>query len=238
MASLIRLHLPLPLSPGATLATSEAQAHYLWAVMRRRAGDRLLVFNVESGEFAASIDRLDRRSVHLVIGERTRAPAPEPDCWLCFAPIRRDMTELVVEKATELGVSRLVPVLTARTQPARLRADRLAAIATEAAEQSERLTIPAIAEPLPLAGFLAAFPPSRRLFVAVERRHAAALSPLDPLQPHALLVGPEGGFAPEELDAMARHAFVSPVTLGPRILRAETAAIAGLARLLAGSAPS
>ena len=238
MASLIRLHLPLPLSPGATLATSEAQAHYLGAVMRRRAGDRLLVFNVESGEFAASIDRLDRRSAHLVIGERTRAPAPEPDCWLCFAPIRRDMTELVVEKATELGVSRLVPVLTARTQPARLRADRLAAIATEAAEQSERLTIPAIAEPLPLAGFLAAFPPSRRLFVAAERRHAAPLSPVDPLQPHALLVGPEGGFAPEELDAMARHAFVSSVTLGPRILRAETAAIAGLARLLAGSAPS
>ncbi len=206
--------------------------------MRRRAGDPLLVFNADSGEFAATIDALDRRAAHLVLGERTRAPAPEPDCWLCFAPIRRDMTELVVEKATELGVSRLVPVLTARTQPARLRGDRLAAIATEAAEQSERLTIPAIAEPLPLAGFLAAFPPARRLFVAAERRDAAPLWPADPLQPHALLVGPEGGFAPEELDAMARHAFVSQVTLGPRILRAETAAIAGLARLLAGSAPS
>ncbi|GAN73307.1 ribosomal RNA 16S methyltransferase RsmE [Acidiphilium multivorum AIU301] len=238
MASLIRLHLPSPLSPGATLATSAAQAHYLGAVMRRRAGDRLLVFNAGSGEFAATIGALDRRAATLVLGARTRAPEPEPDCWLCFAPLRRDMTELVVEKATELGVSRLVPVLTARTQPARLRADRLAAIATEAAEQSERLTIPDIAEPAPLAAFLASFPPSRRLFVAAERHAAPPLSPADPLQPHALLVGPEGGLAPEELDAMARHAFVSPVTLGPRILRAETAAIAGLARLLAGSAPS
>lgn len=206
--------------------------------MRRRAGDTLRVFNAGAGEFAATLEAISRNGAELRLGARTRAPAPEPDCWLCFAPLRRELTELVVEKATELGVSLIQPVLTARTQPARLRADRLLAIATEAAEQSERLAIPDLRDPIDLATLLATFPPGRRLFVAAERTAAPPLADIDPFQPHALLIGPEGGLAPAELDAMARHAFVTPITLGPRILRAETAAIAGLARMLAGPAPS
>lgn len=238
MASIIRLHFPAPIASGALLATSEAQAHYLGTVMRRRAGDALRVFNANSGEFDASIERINRREATLSIGAQTRPPAPEPDCWLCFSPLRRDATDLVIEKATELGASVIQPVLTAHGQTARLRLDRLTTIATEAAEQSERLSVPEIREPVELGTLLAGFPRDRRLFAAVERRAAPPLEQVDPCQPHALLIGPEGGFAPAELDAMARHAFVTPVTLGPRVLRAETAAIAGLARMLAGPATS
>lgn len=233
MASIIRLHIPLKLAPAALIAITEAQAHYLATVMRRRTGDKLRAFNGQDGEFDATIHHLGRREATIGIVARTRPPAPEPDCWLVFAPIRRDATDLIIEKATELGVAALHPVITQRTQPGRLNLARLTAIATEAAEQSERLTVPTIHEPRTLARFLADFPPSRRLFVAAERQAGPALSAPPPLQPHALLIGPEGGFAPDELDAIARHAFVTSVSLGPRILRAETAAIAGLARLLA-----
>lgn len=201
--------------------------------MRRRVGDALRVFNAGCGEFDATIRDVARNRVELALGGQTREPAPEPDCWLCFAPVKRDGTDLIVEKATELGVSAIRPVFTARSQTARINRERLAAIATEAAEQSERLSVPMIEEAVDIGRLLAGFPPERRLFVAAERRDAPPLVQVAPFQPHALLIGPEGGFAPGELDAMARLAFVTPVSLGPRILRTETAAIAGLARMLA-----
>jgi 16S rRNA (uracil1498-N3)-methyltransferase len=137
----------------------------------------------------------------------------------------------VVEKATELGASRLLPVFTERTNAARVNSDRLAAIATEAAEQCERLTIPEIAPPQPLATLLSAWPPGRRLVVAAERADAPPIRAQD--GPTALLIGPEGGFTPLELDLLSRHPFVDQASLGPRILRAETAAIVGLALLQA-----
>ena len=215
-----------------------ARAHYLAHVMRRGPGDRLRLFNANDGEFDASITSAGRTEMTITLDAQTRPPAPEPDGWLCFAPIKRDASEWVVEKATELGVAAIQPVITARTQPHRLNPERLAAIAMEAAEQSERLSVPDIRAALPLTPLLQNWPQARRLYVATERQAAPALPvPRDDApqgaQPWGLLIGPEGGFAPAELDELARHPFVTPCSLGPRILRAETAAIAGLARLLA-----
>jgi 16S rRNA (uracil1498-N3)-methyltransferase len=146
-----------------------------------------------------------------------------------FAVLKRDATDLVVQKATELGVSALLPVFSARTNAARINLDRLSAIAREAAEQSERLTVPEVRAPAPLPDLLARWPSERGLAAAIERGGPARI-------PHgsgALLVGPEGGFAAAELDALRAARFVSPISLGPRILRAETAVIAGLALLQA-----
>jgi 16S rRNA (uracil1498-N3)-methyltransferase len=145
--------------------------------------------------------------------------------------LKRDATDLVVQKATELGVAALHPVVTERSNTHRVNTARLTAIAIEAAEQSERLTIPHLNEPLPLSTLLAHWPPARRLCVAAERTNAPRITPSH--DPSALLIGPEGGFSSAELDAMRAHPFVTAVSLGPRILRAETACIAGLALLQA-----
>jgi 16S rRNA (uracil1498-N3)-methyltransferase len=158
-------------------------------------------------------------------------PAESADLWLAFALLKRQATDLVVQKATELGVAAILPVITMHSVGERVNLARLAAIATEAAEQSERLSVPTIQPPQPLPALLAAWPGERRLVAAIER--AEAPPPAVGAGPTALLVGPEGGFAPVELDVLAAHPFVEPATLGPRILRAETAAIVGLALLQA-----
>jgi 16S rRNA (uracil1498-N3)-methyltransferase len=234
MASIIRLHCQEKLRAGMLIAMDRARAHYLGHVMRRAVGDSLLLFNAQDGEFTAVITALERNRVVLTLAAQMRAPLAEPDGFLCFAPIKRDASEWVVEKATELGIAVIQPVITARTQGHRLNAERWAAIATEAAEQSERLSVPDIRTPLPFAQLLRDWPAGRILFAATERRAAPGLArPADPAQPWGLLIGPEGGFAPLELDDLAKHPFVTGISLGPRILRAETAAIAGLARLLA-----
>jgi 16S rRNA (uracil1498-N3)-methyltransferase len=199
--------------------------------MRRAAGDPVLLFNGAEGEWHARIAALRKDRAEFAVSRLVRPQAPEPDLWLVFALLKRDATDLVVRQATELGVSVIQPVLTARTNAARANLERLAAIATEAAEQSERLTVPVLHPPVALAQLLARWPADRRLAVAIERGehpgHARA---------GALLVGPEGGFAPAELDDVRRRPFVSPISLGRRILRAETAAIAGLALLQAQDA--
>ncbi|MEJ0018639.1 MAG: 16S rRNA (uracil(1498)-N(3))-methyltransferase [Acetobacteraceae bacterium] len=229
MPGSIRLFLPAPLADGARVAATPAQAHYLANVMRRRVGDPVLLFNGQDGEFAGHIDALRRDRVDLLVGARTRVQAPEPDLWLVFALLKRDATDLVVQKATELGAAALWPVLTERGNTHRMNAERLGAIAIEAAEQAERLTIPVLHPPRPLHDLLADWPAERPLFAAVERSDAPGLRPAT--GPAALLVGPEGGFTATELDAMRTRPFVTPVSLGPRILRAETASIAGLALL-------
>ncbi len=229
MSGSIRLHLATALTAGAELEAAPGQAHYLAAVMRRAVGGAVRLFNGRDGEWQARIVALGRDRARLLVERQLRPQAPEPDLWLAFAVLKRDATELVAQKATELGVSLLQPVLTAHTGPGRVNAERLRAIATEAAEQCERLSVPAIAAPQPLPALLASWPASRPLFAALERSDAP------PLTPHrgsaGLLIGPEGGFAPAELDELHRHALVKPATLGPRILRAETAAIVGLALL-------
>jgi 16S rRNA (uracil1498-N3)-methyltransferase len=233
MASSIRLFVTAPLHAGARIEATVPQAHYLRTVMRREPGDPVTLFNGTDGEWLAHIGMLRRDAATLLADRPLRPQAPEPDLWLLFAPLKRDATDLLVQKATELGVAALKPVLTERANTARLNLDRLAAIAAEAAEQSERLTIPAIDPPRHLTEVLATWPNERPLIVPTERAPAPPIPAIR--QPAALLVGPEGGFTPAELDALRRHPFVQPATLGPRILRAETAAIVGLALLQARS---
>lgn len=230
MPGSIRLFVESSLHPGAAVTLSPGQAHYLAHVMRRGPGDQVVLFNGRDGEWTSRLARLRRDTAECEVEQALRPQMPEPDAWLLFAPLKRDATELVVEKATELGIGEIRPVVTARTNPRALNLERLDAIATEAAEQSERLSVPRIAAPVALFEALRAWPAERRLVAAIERQAA------DPVRaaggPCALLVGPEGGLTPAELDVLRRTPFIVPASLGPRILRAETASIAGLALLL------
>jgi 16S rRNA (uracil1498-N3)-methyltransferase len=230
MVGSIRLYVPTALAEGTSVAVTASQAHYLGHVMRRGPGAQVMLFNGQDGEFAARIDTIRRDSAILRIEHKTREQAAESDIWLAFALLKRDATDLVVRMATELGVAALHPVLTERSNTHRMNAERLAAIATEAAEQSERLTIPALHLPRSLPALLFEWPAKRRLFAAIERSDASRIPPAC-CGPRALLVGPEGGFTPAELDALQAHPLVTPVSLGSHILRAETACIAGLALL-------
>jgi 16S rRNA (uracil1498-N3)-methyltransferase len=229
MTGSIRLFVAAALAEGDELATTAAQAHYLVHVMRRGTGDMVQLFNGRDGEFSASIETIRRDRVILRTGHRTRTLVIEPDLWLAFALLKRDATDLVVQKATELGVAVLCPFIADRSNTHRMNADRLTAIAIEAAEQSERLTVPDLRPPRPLATLLSEWPVRRRLFAAVERSQTPRLTSTHGAR--ALLVGPEGGFTPGELDALRAHPLVTPVSFGPRILRADTACIAGLALL-------
>ena len=227
----VRLFVTVPLHPGADIAAAPGQAHYLATVMRRAVGDPVRLFNGRDGEFAARISALRRDTARFAVEQPLRPQTAEPDLWLVVALLKRDPTDLLARKATELGVAALHPVLTQRTNAGRVNEARLAAIATDAAEQSERLTVPRIHQPRRLADLLASWPADRALFAAVERQATPGLAAAQ--GPAALLIGPEGGFTEGELDALARHPSVVRVSLGPRILRAETAAIAGLALLQA-----
>jgi 16S rRNA (uracil1498-N3)-methyltransferase len=231
MPGSIRLYVADPLVAGDTITASASQAHYLGTVMRRGPGSEVHLFNGHDGEFIARIETIRRDRASLRIEGQLRPQAAEPDLWLVFALLKRDATDLVVQKATELGVSALHPVVTERSNTHRVNEARLASIAIEAAEQSERLTVPQLHPPRPLNDLLSDWPPDRRLYVAAERTNAPRITPSHGKT--ALLVGPEGGFTPAELDAMRAHPFVTAVSLGPRILRAETACIAGVALLQA-----
>lgn len=229
-----RLYLAADLAEGTTIPAAEGQAHHVGTVLRRGPGDAVLLFNERYGEFEATIATLRKDRASFTLGARRRAPAPEPDLRLLMAAVKRDAMDWIVEKATELGVSLIQPVLTRRTVMDRVNTARLSAIARGAAEQCERLSVPAVRDALPLHAVLDSWD-GTRLLVAAERRDASpiAAAARDARLPLAWLVGPEGGFDRAELDDLARRPFVSPVSLGPRILRAETAAVAGLAVLQA-----
>ncbi len=234
MSGSIRLFVSAPLAEGAEVHATPGQAHYLGTVMRRGPGALVRLFNGADGEWQARLATVKRDRAELTIETRLRAQAAEPDLWLAFALLKRDATDLVAQKATELGVAALLPVTTERTNAERINAARMTAIAIEAAEQSERLTVPRVAPIQRLPDLLAAWPAERRLFAAIERSNGAPLRPGRSEDMAALLVGPEGGFSGRELDALRAQPFVVPVSLGPRVLRAETASIAGLALLQAG----
>lgn len=230
-----RLHVTDSLVADGSVSLGRDATHYLRDVLRLKLGAEIAVFNQRDGEWTATLSQLGRNEATIAVRARLREPMPEPDLWLLFALLKRTRTDLVVEKATELGVARIMPVITARTQTARVNTERLDLIAREAAEQCERLTIPIVDEPQTLTDVLALWPASRRLIVADEagggRPIAEALRDISsfPSVTWALLVGPEGGFDGAELDRLRKLPFVTPVALGPRILRAETAAIVALA---------
>jgi 16S rRNA (uracil1498-N3)-methyltransferase len=226
-----RLFIDQPLHAGAALSPSEAQAHYLTNVMRLKHGEVLRVFNGKEGEWSARVDAVKKKNCALKAEAQTRPQQPEPDVWLAFAPIKRARIDLIAEKATELGASVLWPVFTQHTNAERINQERLIATAVEAAEQSERLTLPDVRAPMSLPDVIGQWPAGRLLLVLDEtgagRPIAAALGDLAS-QPCGFLVGPEGGFAPAELDMLSTLPFARRISLGPRILRAETAAIAAL----------
>jgi 16S rRNA (uracil1498-N3)-methyltransferase len=237
-----RLFVEADLAPGETLTLSPEQTHYLKTVLRLKEGTAIAIFNGRGGEYRARIAGFGRGWCEVALEAQTRAQGDDPDLWLLFAPIKRARIDFLVEKATELGVSALYPVMTRHTAVERVNLARLRANAIEAAEQSERLSVPLLHAPQPLERVLDAWDSSRRLLLCDESGTsppiAIALAGVRAGK-WAVLVGPEGGFAETELDALKKLPFVCPVGLGPRVLRADTAALAGLAVLqaLLGNAP-
>ena len=232
-----RLYVTVDLAPGRQFAAEERAAHYLRNVMRREAGDPVILFNGRDGEFGARLADVAKKHVTIEVGALRRHQRATPDVWLCFAPLKKDAVDFLVEKATELGVAAFQPVFTKHTAATRLNLERLAANATEAAEQTERLTLPAIRPPLSLEELVAGWDGTRRIILCAEAGPAqpigealsALKSDVRETNAWAVICGPEGGFARSELDLLSKLPFVTPVGLGPRILRADTAALAALA---------
>lgn len=221
-----RLHLTDRLEVGAELRLAGDRAHYLRHVLRLRDGDAVLPFNAEDGEWRARLATAGRREVILIVEERRRAPADEAGPTLVFAPIRRNRLDWLVEKAVELGAARLVPVITRRTVVKPEGSARLEAIAREAAEQCGRLTVPPVDPPRPLEAWAEARDPAMPLLLADERGGGEPLLAAAARNREAeLVVGPEGGWADEERQRLLTAPLAVPVSLGPRILRAETAAL-------------
>jgi 16S rRNA (uracil1498-N3)-methyltransferase len=228
-----RLFVQAELAAGASVGLAAPQAHLLKSVLRLERGAAVALFNGRDGEWRGRIDGFGKGWCSIAVEGQTREQAPEPDLWLAFAPVKRARIDFIAEKATELGVSALVPVLTERTIVERVNVERLLANAVEAAEQTERLTVPEVRPPVRLVELLAAWPEGRHLILCDESGGAPpaveVVGKIGIGHALAVLVGPEGGFSPGELDGLKKLAFVSAVALGPRVLRAETAALATLA---------
>jgi len=230
--SLPRLFVRAALGEGARIELDAGQANYLGNVLRLKADAELLLFDGSSGEWLARIAEAGRKRMALTVERRTREPETIPDVWLAFAPVKRTQTDWLVEKATELGAARLIPVMTQRTVAERVRLDRLQAIAIEAAEQCGRTLLPDISEPLPLAHLLQHRDAARTLYFADEAGGepvAAAFAS----GPAVILAGPEGGFTDAERKAIRAAPNSIAISLGPRVLRAETAALASLSAYMA-----
>jgi 16S rRNA (uracil1498-N3)-methyltransferase len=227
-----RLYVEAPLGAETAVALDRAQAHYLTTVLRLKSGGRVLVFNGHDGEWDATLD-VQKRAIFLHVGGRTRAQTEAGDLHYLFAPLKAARLDYMVQKAVELGVSRLQPVLTRHGQVARLNIARVRANCIEAAEQCGILNLPDIAEPAALLGVVAANEPRRYLIFCDEDAEVAdplaALTKLPPRTPLAVLIGPEGGFAEDERRVLLKLPNVVRLALGPRILRADTAAVAALA---------
>jgi 16S rRNA (uracil1498-N3)-methyltransferase len=231
-----RLHIDVPLAAGIAIDLDSDRAHYLRDVLRLGVGATVKLFNGRDGEWRAVIDAVAKRSLAVRVEAQLRLPSPEPDLWLCFAPVKKARIDFIAEKATELGVAALQPVITQHTIVERVNLDRLRANAVEAAEQTERLSVPEILAPLAFDRLVDTWPPARHVLLADEtgggQPIGAVLAALDDAAraaPWAILTGPEGGFTRAELDRIGRLPHVHAVGLGPRILRADTAALAALA---------
>jgi 16S rRNA (uracil1498-N3)-methyltransferase len=226
-----RLYVEAPLQEGVQVPLDAPQSHYLGTVLRLTSDDRVLVFNGRDGEWGARIATA-KRSLTLLVGDQTRLQSPAADLHYLFAPIKAARLDYMVQKAVEMGVSRLQPVFTRHSQVARVNAERMRANAIEAAEQCGILCVPDVGEPLAFSRLLGEWDPARRLVFCDE--HAETAAPIEaladvPRSPLAVLIGPEGGFAEDERAALLELPNVVRLSLGPRILRADTAAVAVLA---------
>lgn len=227
---MIRLHVTTDLSLNAAVAPTPDQSRYLTGVMRLKLGDDLLVFNSRDGEWRASIAEVLKRGLMLKCEEQTRPQTTGPDLELIIAMVKKSRIETIVEKAAELGAARVRLAVTRRTNVEKVRLDRLDAIAIEAAEQTGRLDVPLVDDPEKLDVLLDGWDPARRLMFCDETGGLPAIQALTAAGrgPWAILIGPEGGFAPEERERLVDLPFTTAVSLGPRILRADTAAIAAM----------
>ena len=227
-----RLFVTSDLAEGASYVCDADQTNYLAGVLRMDVGAELLLFNGRDGEWLAAIAEAGRRSCRLGVSKRVRPQSAGPDLHYLFAPLKRSRLDYMVQKATELGVSRIVPVITRRTQAERVNLDRMRANVIEAAEQCGVLRIPEVAETDSLDRVLASWVPARRLIFCDEAADISspveALGRLQP-GPIAVLIGPEGGFTVEERESLRKLPFATVISLGPRVMRADTAAVAALA---------
>lgn len=230
MRTTVRLYVDHPLGEGQSVPLSREQAHYLFGVMRLGAGDSLILINGRDGEFGATVAEAGKRGGLVRVGAQTRGLQMPPDLWLLFAPIKKARTDYIVEKATEMGARRIVPVLTEFTNAERVRRDRLQAHVIEAAEQCGGTYVPEVAEATRLSALLDRWPENRRIMFCDEALAGGATKPDGtPGDPWAVLIGPEGGFSERERARLHALPLAQAVSLGPRILRADTAAVAALA---------
>ncbi|MBU3261698.1 16S rRNA (uracil(1498)-N(3))-methyltransferase [Roseovarius sp. PS-C2] len=225
----IRLYVDHPLGEGQTVPLDRDQAHYLFGVMRRGEGDAVLLFNGRDGEWRATVREASKRNGLLRTDEQTQPQQMPPDLWLLFAPIKKARTDFIVEKATEMGAARILPVQTAFTNSERIRQDRLQAHAVEAAEQCGGTYVPEVTSLQKLDRLLSDWPEDRHLMFCDEALVGAAQTlGTTGGDKWAILIGPEGGFSDAERTRLNALPFAHPVSLGPRILRADTAAVAAL----------
>lgn len=237
-----RLYVDVELSNGAEIRLDGGHAHYLLKVMRIKQGEPVKLFDDRTGEYLAHVTVLGKRDLILSVEGRTRDREDVPDLWLCAAPIKKDRFNWIAEKATELGVAKMIPVQTARTQNGQIKPDKLRAHMIEAAEQCERSALPILDSMIKLESLLSDWPQDRHLFFADERIYERddggsgsfrkALVARD--GPAAILIGPEGGFSDQENKAIRALPQSAPISLGPRILRADTAAVAAISVWMAG----
>jgi 16S rRNA (uracil1498-N3)-methyltransferase len=230
-ASKIRLYVEHPLAQGQRVPLSRDQANYLFAVMRQSVGGFISLFNGQDGEWRAAVAQASKRGGELICVAQTKPLQMPPDLWLLFAPIKKARTDFIVEKAAEMGASRICPVQTDFTNSDRLRQDKLQAHAIEAAEQCGGTFVPEVADLTRLDRVLDGWPDDRHLFFADEGLVGMQAALIDAPQTDkaAILIGPEGGFSPAERARLTSLPYVTPISLGPRILRADTAAVAALA---------
>ena len=231
MSAKIRLYVEHPLGAGQSIPLEKEQAHYLFGVMRQRLGGAVALFNGVDGEWQAEITEAGKRGGTLSCVAQSKPLQMPPDLWLLFAPIKKARTDFIVEKAAEMGAARILPVGTEYTNSERIRQDRLQAHALEAAEQCGGTYVPEVAELQKLSQLLDHWPPERQLMFCDEAEvgnalHLAALDHKD--APWAILIGPEGGFSPAERKRLHSLEQSHVVSLGPRILRADTAAVAAM----------
>ncbi|MEM6618368.1 MAG: 16S rRNA (uracil(1498)-N(3))-methyltransferase [Pseudomonadota bacterium] len=233
MRAKIRLCVDAELGAGQSVSVTRDQAHYLSAVMRQGPGDAVAVFNGRQGEWTARVIEVGKRGGRLECEAQALPQVDPADVWLLFAPIKKARTDFIVEKAAEMGVRRIVPVITRHTNAGRVRRDRLQAHATEAAEQCGGVFVPPVAEAMPLDAVLDAWPTGRRILFCDETLAGGKVAlhtqapDLDP-GPWAVLIGPEGGFSDDERSRIAALPGALSTALGPRVLRADTAAVAAL----------